>query len=1068
MITIERVRMGFNMENETFACGLYGRWDEFCRVAVEKVIDDTLSRYDSEDEVIRLESLTLDLGVLPESDFYSLFPRRLAEKLDEAFADCLRNRGRYPVEVIPVRKDRIEVLLFFLLNGVLPPDTPQEYRGLSALLRSVLESNASEFVRLLREKGRALVIRERLAYQFADEELEGLVKAAEPSEALFITVYVRYLIVSHRSLHHPEITAQDYRNAVWQVVLAYLLYDGRSFFSRKQMVWQTVRGLAARFNMDFVYLLHLLSSGLEKFSEEWILIPELLIIFSEIGRETMKDAPEINAVAGLLAGSAEITPDHLEMLCRMLSRPDTCRQLLKPLKEEDIIRLVDWIIPSESVFIVSYARNLDREKERGMLEGKAGSEFRLLKWEFLFLVLLDVPVSAFHRKRFVMSVIRLIAAHYNLDTVVLLAFLCADKDGLPEELSTLLSELYYFEMEGWRGRLPEGNALPEYGDPERKRLLYILSHPVSVRQFLSGMPEEQIYRLAKIVLPGECVFVIAYAKELDREKERGMLEGKAGVEFRLLKWEFIFLVILSAPVSAFSRKQFVCSVLRQIAAHYNLTVYRLLGYFYRLASGGEYSLPVEFRDVLTELWEEERITAYVRQQETEEAAFYDVFRILAVRQDISPALWEEAGGGFAVRLLVFSGRREVAAFIRLHKEMIWNMVFRSERNVGELCEKAMQMPGIWAFLIAEYGEERLNTVLAGKGVPYWHFAACSLSGWLEMKKNGNIAGMMWWLKSTPEAVRKMWKNCGPADEKSVLESIRGNAEMQKEWIVQNGSVTLRQVMENIFELEKLFSFFPAQKEWLAWLAECTGRYYNNRSYQEVVTFFWQRLTAFLSVSEQREIKERMKGIAIQETELKILIVAIQKNYSGEKSPAEREKMHNEIALEETGKKRFYVANAGMVLLSPYFSGLFNRLGLIAEKKFIDDEAQVRAMFILQRLLRDEYKFEEPDLILNKLLVGYDLEKAVPAEVELNEQEEEIVGSLLRGAMQNWDKMCNTSLQGFKESFLIREGILEETGDFWQLAVEERGYDVLLDSLPWAFSPVKFPWMEKPVYVNWRN
>lgn len=76
--------------------------------------------------------------------------------------------------------------------------------------------------------------------------------------------------------------------------------------------------------------------------------------------------------------------------------------------------------------------------------------------------------------------------------------------------------------------------------------------------------------------------------------------------------------------------------------------------------------------------------------------------------------------------------------------------------------------------------------------------------------------------------------------------------------------------------------------------------------------------------------------------------------------------------------------------------------------------------------------------------------------------------MLKGAMGNWDKMRNTSSQGFRDSFLIRKGILQETGDFWQLGVEERGYDILLDSLPWSYSPIKFPWMEKPIYVNWRK
>ena len=64
-------------------------------------------------------------------------------------------------------------------------------------------------------------------------------------------------------------------------------------------------------------------------------------------------------------------------------------------------------------------------------------------------------------------------------------------------------------------------------------------------------------------------------------------------------------------------------------------------------------------------------------------------------------------------------------------------------------------------------------------------------------------------------------------------------------------------------------------------------------------------------------------------------------------------------------------------------------------------------------------------------------------------------------------MKGTSVDGFRGSFLIRNGVMADTGELWQLTVEEKSYDILLDSIPWSISPVKFPWMEKPLYVNWR-
>lgn len=40
-------------------------------------------------------------------------------------------------------------------------------------------------------------------------------------------------------------------------------------------------------------------------------------------------------------------------------------------------------------------------------------------------------------------------------------------------------------------------------------------------------------------------------------------------------------------------------------------------------------------------------------------------------------------------------------------------------------------------------------------------------------------------------------------------------------------------------------------------------------------------------------------------------------------------------------------------------------------------------------------------------------------------------------------------------------------DAWYLDVDPGTFDMLLDSLPWSFSIIKHPWMERAVHVNWR-
>lgn len=150
------------------------------------------------------------------------------------------------------------------------------------------------------------------------------------------------------------------------------------------------------------------------------------------------------------------------------------------------------------------------------------------------------------------------------------------------------------------------------------------------------------------------------------------------------------------------------------------------------------------------------------------------------------------------------------------------------------------------------------------------------------------------------------------------------------------------------------------------------------------------------------------------------------------------------------------------------------LGLLAvnadgKKDFKDIEARIRAVFILQRLVTDEVReYEEHELAFNRILTGCPFHVPLPRTLELPPNEIQTAESMLAGVKANWDKLKNTSVKGFQRSFIERPGKLEQRGDKWVLYVENRAYDILLDSLLWSYRQIRLPWLKKKINVVWRD
>ena len=168
----------------------------------------------------------------------------------------------------------------------------------------------------------------------------------------------------------------------------------------------------------------------------------------------------------------------------------------------------------------------------------------------------------------------------------------------------------------------------------------------------------------------------------------------------------------------------------------------------------------------------------------------------------------------------------------------------------------------------------------------------------------------------------------------------------------------------------------------------------------------------------------------------------------------------------SSKNGIAVSNAGIVLLNSFIVMLFERLRLVKDNNFTSIENQKNAVLYLQYVITGVSETEDSYLALNKILCGLSVTDSVPAKIEISQEKEILIVGLINAAVSYWSAIGHSSVESFRGNWLIRDGILTELEDKWELTVDKRAYDVLINKSPFAFSIIKYPWMHKPLHVIW--
>ena len=162
----------------------------------------------------------------------------------------------------------------------------------------------------------------------------------------------------------------------------------------------------------------------------------------------------------------------------------------------------------------------------------------------------------------------------------------------------------------------------------------------------------------------------------------------------------------------------------------------------------------------------------------------------------------------------------------------------------------------------------------------------------------------------------------------------------------------------------------------------------------------------------------------------------------------------------------FIQNAGLIILHPFLAPLFAELGYTENGQFKNEESQYRAVHLTQYLARGAMDEAEYELMLNKLLCGMPLNAPLPRNIDLSDTEKTEADHLLEVVIGHWTALRNTSPDGLRFNYFMREGKLIQKHASWQLQVEAKTHDILLNKLPWGIGMIQLSWMPDRMTVEW--
>ncbi|BDD09415.1 hypothetical protein FUAX_18470 [Fulvitalea axinellae] len=792
------------------------------------------------------------------------------------------------------------------------------------------------------------------------------------------------------------------------------LVDRGSVFNRKSFAKSLVKSLADTYSIKESDIIEAISSGITEVDRK--VKNEISQVLVALAREWKAEAPEIKKIKTESwldrvrqfadSGDSE-SQERFEIRALLFSKPSSDADFFRfvtYMGEYRLIKLLPLVAGIYTPGVRAFSRHLDEVHKSEMVPNVSSRIFKEVKWSFIIKVLVEDRGSVFNTKVFVRKTLERLANRFGLKY----DFLLESVLNLPEETLTI--------------------------DANVRLALFDLKKE---KRVLKETPD-----LNKKILAQSDKYVIQKALVEYLESDSGLFQGSEF--YSLLKDKRITGTIVETIDEPLRKRLFL--ILFQGKA------FEL--YFNSLRK--KTSDKVFFGDIrffYKVCWEE---ALAIKSQSGGLSISFETFFWKHIRRVSRRVSFNQAE---LIRLIYPSLRNHLSPSIGTWAETT-NGLQRSELSV----RKDAFLLGIINSLVPD--KKRKLSPVDWLNLKEWqinrlkHLSLHQLRFfWAELRKYLPYEHQIEIIRTLPSLLVEAWQRT--SGFLFVLKRMSVFERMLKDTF-SNFSFSFSKESQELFFDSLYQGRNPTPEDFIEFLLK---RFVSekNISANDVIIQFSEKYQKNATIPEA-DMMSRLRSY----TETRGL------DYAGLKPESIKEQEPHEVyeeipeVMEEELGERVAIENAGLILLWPFLSRLFDMMGYMVPKgdAFKDDVQAERATHLSQYLVFGEENHSEDTLLLNKILCGVGPERPLKRKLLLTKKEKETGEQLLGGVLANWSKLKKSSKDALRTTFLQRKGIVEFEEKQNILYVEKKGVDALLTSLPWSFSTVKLPWMEKTIVTIW--